>query len=176
MKNAIILGVAAVFVAMSAPMPRAQSLGDVARREEARRKNVKSGKTYTNESLRGDASTTPSAATPAPAVAPTPVPEKKDDQDPKKDQKYWKDRMGQARDNLQRAKMFEEALQSRINALSADFSARDDPAQRGQIADNRQKALAELDRVKKDIAAYEKQVRDIEDEARKAGVPPGWVR
>jgi hypothetical protein len=67
-------------------------------------------------------------------------------------------------------------LQSRINALTTDFSARSDPAQRAQIGNDRQKALTELDRVKKEIAANTKAIADIQEEARKAGVPAGWVR
>jgi uncharacterized protein YoxC len=67
-------------------------------------------------------------------------------------------------------------LQSRINALATDFAARDDPFQRNQIAADRNKALAELDRVKKEIQDHTKAITDIQDEARKAGVPAGWVR
>ena len=80
------------------------------------------------------------------------------------------------RDNLQRAKMVQEALQTRINSLSADYASRDDPAQRGVVSSDRQKALAELDRVKKEIKDFEKALSDLEDEARRAGVPPGWLR
>jgi hypothetical protein len=53
---------------------------------------------------------------------------------------------------------------------------RDDPAQRAVIADNRQKSLAELDRVKSEIEKNKKAIADIEEEARRAGVPPGWLR
>jgi hypothetical protein len=72
--------------------------------------------------------------------------------------------------------MFAEALQSRINGLTADFTARDDPAQRAVVATDRQKALAELDRVKNDIVQQTKAIADMQEEARKAGVPPGWLR
>lgn len=84
--------------------------------------------------------------------------------------------MATARGNLSRAETFQEALQSRINALSADFVNRDDPAQRAQIANERQKALAELDRVKQEIVQYQKEIGDIQEAARRAGVPAGWVR
>ena len=84
--------------------------------------------------------------------------------------------MQTARDARARAESFAEALQSRINALSADFVNRDDPAQRNVIAGDRQKALAELDRVKKEILQYTKDVADTQEEARRAGVPAGWVR
>ena len=49
-------------------------------------------------------------------------------------------------------------------------------AQRAKIADDRQKALAELSRLTLDIDKANKQIADIEEEARKAGVPPGWLR
>jgi len=72
--------------------------------------------------------------------------------------------------------MFSEALQSRINALATDFVNRDDPVQRDQIAAERQKALAELDRVRREIEDQQKAIAAIQEEARKAGVPAGWVR
>ena len=84
--------------------------------------------------------------------------------------------MAEARDQVERSRMFAEALQSRINALNADFSARDDPAQRAVIGTQLQKALAELERVRGDIEAQEKALADLEEEARRAGVPPGWLR
>jgi hypothetical protein len=93
-----------------------------------------------------------------------------------KDQAWWKARMNQVREDLRRSEMFAEALQTRINSLTADFSARDDPFQRAKIADDRQKAVAEMDRVKNEAVLLKKQITDIEEEARKAGVPPGWIR
>ena len=98
-----------------------------------------------------------------------PVPEEKDPA-------YWKGRIGAARAAVDRSKIFADALQSRINALTTDFTNRDDPAQRAQIELERQRAVAELDRVKNEIAAQTKAIADIEEEARKAGVPPGWLR
>ena len=41
---------------------------------------------------------------------------------------------------------------------------------------DRQKALTELDRVKKEIQQHTKALADLQEEARKAGVPPGWLR
>jgi hypothetical protein len=85
-------------------------------------------------------------------------------------------RMQAARDALQRSQAFAEALQSRINGLTTDFTSRDDPAQRAVVANDRQKALAELERVKNDIVQQTKAIADIQEEARRAGVPPGWLR
>lgn len=96
--------------------------------------------------------------------------------DPTKTEKYWRDRMSAAREELRRNQSFAEALQSRINALTAEFSARDDPYQRAKIGDDRQKALEELDRVNKAIDDNNKAIAAVEDDARKAMVPAGWIR
>ena len=162
----------------------AQSLGDLAKQEEARRKAVKApGKVLTNDTIRSIPVSSPGSV---PAAASTPGKDKESDasadkkskpgEDPKAKEDAWRKRIQGARDARQRAEVFAEALQSRINGLSADFTARDDPAQRAAVADQRQKALAELDRAKNEIVQHTKAIADIQDEARKAGVPPGWLR
>lgn len=171
----------------------AQSLAEIARREEARRKALKSeAKVFTNRDLGGrgepaptstaatppaagqPGAQTPAAAQPAPA-AQTPPPAPKPE-DPKKDEKYWRQRITEAQDKLARNQLLLEALQTRVNSLSTDFVNRDDPAQRAVISQDRQKTLAEMDRMNKDIEGLKKEIADIQEEARKAGVPPGWIR
>lgn len=176
---------------MITTLASAQTLGDIARKEEARRKDVKKpAKVYTNGDLRGDVgSAAPASPAPSPQAGatgsqqlpPSPSGEQKAPQassadDSKKTESYWKERLTKARDDLQRAQTFAEALQSRINALTTDFTNRADPAQRSVIERDRQKALAELDRVKKEIEANTKAITDIQEEGRKAGVPAGWLR
>ncbi|MET0215996.1 MAG: hypothetical protein ABW292_23510 [Vicinamibacterales bacterium] len=189
--------VVAVFLACDA-VAVGQGLGDVAKREAERRKAVGTpGKVYTNDNLRTDApppsapATTPQGATPpaAPAQAPaaaagagvqTPGPQPTgtaaSSEPGSTTEDAWRKRITVARDALSRAQVFAEALQSRINALTTDFVNRDDPAQRNAIAGERQKALAEIDRVKQEIVDHQKAISAIQDEARRAGVPAGWVR
>ena len=88
----------------------------------------------------------------------------------------WRARIQATKDALSRAQIFAEALQSRINGLSADFTARDDPAQRAVVAADRQKSLDELERVRKEIQQHTKALTDIQEEGRRAGVPAGWLR
>jgi len=96
--------------------------------------------------------------------------------DPKGDAASWKKRRQDLDAALERARLFADSLQSRINGLTADFSARDDPAQRSIVSADRQRALTELDRVKKEIQQHTKALADLQEEARKSGVPPGWLR
>jgi hypothetical protein len=92
------------------------------------------------------------------------------------DEKFWRDRMSSARQALDRDRLLLEAMQGRINSLTTDFVNRDDPAARAQVEANRQKALAEFDRLKKQITTDEQTISDIQTEARQKGVPPGWIR
>jgi hypothetical protein len=154
-------------------------LAEVAKKEQERKKTVKPAtKVLTNKDL-------PKVTTPPAAAAPAAETQAANEQKPaepdtnkkeERDETWWRARITTARNTLSRDEMFLEALQSRINALSADFVNRDDPYQRARIAEDRQKALAEMDRVKADITLHKKELEDIEEEARKASVPPGWLR
>ena len=179
----------AVLIACAPTYVAAQGLADVARAEEARRKAVeqttagKTAKVYTNGNLKPDnTGPAPSALAPdalAPSVTPpdAPVAPKADAPvPPQREEKFWTARLSAAREALDRNKMFGEALQSRINGLNADFVNRDDPNQRGAIAIDRDKALAELKRVQIEIDAQTKAIAAIQDEGRRAGVPAGWLR
>lgn len=172
--------VLALVLLVAAPLAAsAQPLAEVARLEAERRKAVAAhGKVYTNDDLRPDTLTPAPPAVPVDPAAPAAAEDAEAPaaQDPPQDQAYWSGRIAAARADLQRSQMFAQALQSRLNGLNADFVNRDDPIQRAQIADDRDKALAELDRVNTEIANQTRAIADIQDEARRAGVPPGWLR
>lgn len=173
----------------------AQSLADVARTSTTTRKDQpKAGKVYTNDNLRADITpSTPVAAAPeadgstppADGAVATPsadgatalsgaVTDARDERS--KDEAAWRARITAARDALDRSTSFASALQSQVNALTADFVNRDDPVQRAQIEQQRLKAVAELERTQREIEANRKAIAAIEDDARKAGVPAGWLR
>jgi len=165
----------------------AQSLGDVSRQEEERRKDVKApAKVYTDKDLhavpvipdetklsRTDSSASDKAADAKDDVA-------KDGKGSKdeatKDQKYWSTRRKDLQAKLERDRVLADAMQSRINGLTADFAARSDPAQRAVIEADRKRALSELDGLQKSIKDDQKALADFDEEARKASVPPGWLR
>lgn len=204
--RAVVASSVAVLVFASASPSAQSLADVARREAERRKTVKSTGKVYTNDNLRGEAgasvaapappasaaapassapapaSSTPAAAPPSPSGAQAqggagaPGQPPPGGQEDTKSEAYWKKRIAAEREALSRAQIFAEALQSRINALSTDFVNRDDPAQRNVIAGDRQKAMAELDRVKQEIQQHQKTITDIQAEARKAGVPAGWVR
>ena len=161
--------------------------GDVARKEEERRKDIKApAKVYTNKDL-GSVPDAPSgtfssptasgsASTEAPKDAASAKSDEAKDKGPTKDQAYWSGRKKDLQTKLDSDQTLADALQSRINALNTDFVNRDDPVQRAGIDRDRQKANSELDRLKKSVQDGKKALSDLDEEARKAGVPAGWLR
>jgi hypothetical protein len=176
----------------------AQSLADVARKEGERRQAVKgaAGKTYTDKDLKpvpapppdaAPADTAPDDTKTADAAADDKAADDKktgdkgskkaaDSKTVVKDEDYWSSRMAALREQLDRDETYLRALQNRIDSLTTDFVNRDDPAQQAQIRADRQKALTELDRLKKVVEDDRRAIPDLEEEARREGVPPGWLR
>jgi hypothetical protein len=168
------------------------SLAEVARAEEARRKTAKKAtRVLTNANLSPvDPATVsaPSSSMPptaagatnaTPGVPTTIIPGGKAEPiDPAamKDQAYWAGRMSKARSDLTRTQMFADSLQTKINSLRTDFTNRDNRVEREKIQQDLNTALAELERLKKEIDVQTKAITAIEDEARRANVPSGWLR
>ena len=186
LKRFAVFGMLAMFVAAAAPVS-AQSLADLARKEEERRKKLpEPAKVYTNKDLTAppSSSTPPPAPPPAAALANDAAKDAEakakeaeaKDKGPAKDQAYWAGRMKQLKEALARNETYADAMQTRLNSLQADFVNRDDPAQRSVIERDRQKTAAELARLKQSIIDGKKAIADLEEEARRAGVPPGWLR
>jgi hypothetical protein len=160
-----------------AGLAQTPSLVELAQMEQARRKAVKGvAKVYTDKDLPKTGTPAIASAVPPPtAIPPEPKPAEAVPDD-KKDEAAWRARMGLAREALRRNEAFALALQSRINALATEMVNRDDPYQRAKISDDRQKALTELQRVTSEIEQAKKEIADIEEDARKANIPPGWLR
>jgi hypothetical protein len=159
------------------------SFADAAQREALRRQlTPKPTRQLTNLNL------PPSALIPIPDATPTPAPADASSasaqdakpatpaNDPKHDEQYWRSRVTAARKAFEDDQNLAIALQNRISSLTTDFVNRDDPAQRARISDDRRKATEQLDRMQKQIGEDKKAIDAVQDDARKAGVPPGWVR
>ena len=173
--------VLAVMAWLAAPP---KSLAEASQREAMRRQMAgKSSKSLTNIGQPAEIPLVPTPATPpaagepqagaagaAGATAAAPSAEKV------KDEKYWRDRIVAAQDKISRDTMMVTALQSRINVLKRDSVNTDDPMKQRKVKEELQLTIDELDRTQKGIEAGKKSILDIQDEARRLGVPAGWVR
>ena len=174
-------------------------LVDAARRERARRAAIpadQKARVYTNDDLRDSGGLTigvlPSSAasgldpagpaSPGPGGGPEAVPvEGEPDAGESgatavRDENYWRARIAAARDAQARAALMAAALQNRADGLWAQFTAIDDPVRRGAVERQRLEALGALEETRAERDRLEQDIRDIEEEARRADVPPGWLR
>ena len=174
----IVSSLSTLVVALVCALPAAveaqtSSLGDLARKEAARRKSTPAPtKAYTNADLPETAAKAPAAQAPAQSTAPAaaaspaePAPAAPKPEAEKRDEAWWRAKMAQLREELRRNEVFQQALESRINALTADGLRRDDPYQRAKLGEDRD-----------EIAKGRQAITDLEEEARKQAVPPGWLR
>jgi len=151
------------------------SLGDAAAREAFRRQMTpKSSATLTNLGQRpeippGTFVPPPSATAPPTTAAPPPA-------DGKHDESWWRTRIAAAREAVERDKVFADVLQTKINGLQRDVVNVDNPVLASQKRDELQRSIEHLDKTKAQIADGQKAIGAIEEEARRAGVPPGWIR
>ncbi len=116
---------------------------------------------------------------PEPAPRPQSVAERQPEAasaEPRRDEQWWRNRMAAARSSLERNQLLADSVQSRINALQTDVVNIDDPAQQALARQNLGRALGELDRLQELIEANQQEIAQIQDDARRQRVPPGWVR
>jgi hypothetical protein len=183
-----------------------QSLGEAAQKEKARREREKKAgvKVFTDDDLgkteapRTEGST--QATTPPPSAESSSEPSSSESGAPRRprrpseegsesqnttvgdtDEGGWKSRAASARATLQAAEQQVktadgevERLKQDLNPMSTTFSTDPYVIQRlqGQLTEAEAKAAAARQALKEAQTAFSA----FEDEARRAGVPPGWIR
>jgi hypothetical protein len=175
---AVTLGVGVSALAPSAE----QSLAEVSRSTEAAR-NATPGqpnaKVYSNKDLPAVAQLPPAPASsnstaPAPTAPSTPS---ADTVPPgAKDEAYWRDRMRPLRERLDSARALADDTKRRAETL---MRAADRCFMLGIVCADYSESLRLTEEHKVLAAAVahaERDVAALEEEARRAGVPPGWVR
>jgi hypothetical protein len=159
------------------------NLADVAAREALRRQATpKSVRSLTNDDVNGlprrPAPTVPvgdvTDTTQKPAAGAAPGAAKLPGDT--RDEAWWRTSVTDARRALERDQLLADALQSSVNALTTEWSARDDPAQRQLLMERRTQAVGELERMKEQITFDRKVIADLEEAARRDNVPAGWLR
>jgi hypothetical protein len=172
------LALLTVVLALGSSVASAQSLVDVAKKEKQRRDKNKTDpkRVITDRELAGGYGGLPPARTqtssqsaPSDGSASADASATTDDgkgepkQDPTKTQEYWQTRVKGSKDKI--AKL-EEQLKSN------DWGS----GQRVGVDPRGQTNLGDRDKVEQQLAAARSELDAIQSEARRAGVPPGWVR
>ena len=155
----------------------AQGLADVAKKEEARRKEIKTpSKVYTDADVEKYAPA-PGAQSAATTVTNLdahgkPMGEQAAAQGLPADEAGWRARLQNARDGIDRNRVLLSALetQARLAAKRAGTPEGDEPA------DDSSARAVEIKRLKSEMDAFRTTLANAEEDARQAGVPPGWVR
>ena len=93
-----------------------------------------------------------------------------------KDEAWWRARMVKARADLERDRLTVASLETRVNLLTREASSAAAPGRRAALVAERVRTLAELERMRNQVTDGVKAISDIEEEARREGVPPGWLR
>ena len=158
----------------------AQSLGDIAKKAAEQREQKKDSqpttRVYTNKDLKEEppSSFTPPSASVTPASAPPPPADYREVS--MKDEAHWKGRMQAAQSALDTDQIHLDAMTARVHSLSADFDASHSISERAVLRQNRAEAETEVTHLKAAVKADHKAIVTIEEEARRIGVPAGWLR
>jgi chromosome segregation ATPase len=186
MKTLLRFAVAGLFVAFAAVVASAQdpASDDVAAAARKAREQQKTApkpkKVVTNDDI-------PSKSTDSDAKPATPAAEgqdsagqaneaTKDENDPKKEA-YWHKKYTETHDKQLQAEKDLDVLQRELNTDQVQYYS--DPQKALVEQHNRtdiNEKTAKVDAKKKEIETLKQQLSDLDDECRKAGCDPGWVR
>jgi hypothetical protein len=168
------------------------SLADIVRRSKEQRERdgqtpKKSLGVITNENLKGPDTKTAGAkmtkaATPTPGTTPAananPIPRIPEFRDAKgRNESDWKGLMNNAQARVVQADLRIKQLQDEARKLENDFYAWSDGNYRDRVIKPAwDKALEDLKKARDESDAARQAMSDLEEEARKSGTPPGWLR
>jgi hypothetical protein len=161
------------------PQTKPSSLVDVAKKEKERREKTKPTKTFTNQDIQDFKTKNNLTDEKKEGETEEQVAEDAttDNTDSVENEEAWHQKYQQSQDKIKAAEDKINTLQSEINELTRAFYAEaDGVAQRPLIESERNDRLNSLDKAKKELEDAKQAAEDLQDEARRAGVPPGWVR
>lgn len=154
----------------------AQSLAEIAKKTEEQRSDKekpKAPKVYTNKDLEDDARFEPPAEAGLISAIQTSAP---------KDETYWRDRMRPLYERLDGDQAFlvavsvrEQVLDKRLHRDVDDVLYIRDLNLRATVESDWTQAVAEVGRLKAAVENDKRALSTVEEEARRADVPPSWL-
>jgi len=157
-----------------------QSLADAAKQAKESRAKGDGWALSSNAVPSGDkgAGVSAEVGSPGNAAAPATTAKSttKDEPYGKKDETYWKDRMRVLQAQLDGDKTLEVAAQSRVRGLTLEVLSAHERSQRAVLERQLQGALTDLSRWRAVVANDKRAIAVFEEQARRGGVPAGWLR
>ena len=101
---------------------------------------------------------------------------RKKEEDKYKDPNYWKNLKLKIETEIRDLEAKIKKLRDEVNFLSNQFLLEDRPMERGQVKNRLEEARGLLNQALKELEAKKKELENLYREARKKGVPPGWLR
>ena len=162
-------------------------LVQAAKREKERREKLKQpAKVLTNQDIQkfkekqGDTEESAETQESTPADASTATDQTAADKDKKEkgggdDEEYWRARSAEASRAVEEAQKKVDEIQNDVDALWRAQTAVDDGQQKQLVTSQRGDKLNDLEKAKADLQAAQQAKQALQEEARRAGAPPGWV-
>lgn len=102
--------------------------------------------------------------------------EKKEPKDPEKTREYWQELKKKLEFDIRTLEERVRNDQLRLNKMYSDYYSMSLPFQKINIKDQIDKFSDLLEKDKLKLQNLKKEMDSLSDKARKAGVPPGWIR
>lgn len=202
MRRLSFLALLASLLAASALQAQQGGLGAAAAREKQRREEAQkkggAGKAYTNDDLSKVEATTATPATPqrsqdagrrerrgdgsslrerAPGGGVRSSESDEEASGPQgKGQDAWRTEAQQKREAVKSAEQKVEVLQRRNESLLAEILGSTDTNQILRLRAQQQSLNEELEAAQRELSGVRQELAQFEESARRAGVPPGWLR
>jgi len=153
-----------------------------ARKERERRAKLKTGRVFTNKDVQEFAAKHPTPVKEGmePETQPVEETESGEIEDVNKElaesEAYWRKRYKEVARRVQASEKDIAEIQKEVDDLTRAFYALNDVEQRGVIQYQRTQRINDLQQAKRELEDARIALDDLEEEARKAGALPGWLR
>jgi hypothetical protein len=148
-------------------------------KEKKKEKEIKKQRVFTNEDLKKvkNVNITTFEVDPASRVQVDPNQTAgKKKIDPRQTEKYWRDLKKKIEDNIKKNEATIKKMRSELSATQARFYATSELGEHIKLKNKIDQLFNSIKNYERGLETLKKELEDLEEKARKAGVPPGWLR
>ncbi len=181
-------GLFGISILAACGMLSAQSLGDIARQERAKREKQPPSKVWTNDNIPKAARIEPAPTSSEPAAptaeaaassetsGPEKTPAKSPEEEKKQTKDYWQARFKAARAELADAKERQRLAEDELSLLQTQEVRELDPAAKNDLGAKITAKSAEVDQARSVTGRVEKALDDLQKEFDASGAPAEWSK